>query len=222
MKTILCVEDELDVLENNRKTLTDNGYSVLAAANLAQARQHLSKTTPDLIVLDIMLPDGNGLEFLQELRGQGCDIPIIMLTAWNRSQNKAQGLDLGANDYMGKPFEYVELLARIRNILKQAEQVPEAISRGKLTLKITSDEAFVNGENMLLTQKEFALLRLFVQYEGRTISAEYLYEKVWGREMLGDDNTIKATISKLRSKLQNSDHAIVSVRGEGYYFGEKG
>jgi DNA-binding response OmpR family regulator len=218
MKTILCVEDELKVLKNNSKALTDAGYAVLTAENLAQAREHLSRQTPDAIVLDIMLPDGLGLDWLKELREQGNKVPVLMLTAWDKPYDKARGLRAGANDYLGKPFEYEELLARVEAMFRNVSQVPETVVRGPLKLDIAASRAFLNGADMLLTHKEFSLLLLFAQHEGRTLSAEYLYEKVWGQPMAEDDNAIRATISRLRKKLTGSGCSISTDQGEGYCF----
>lgn len=218
MKTILCVEDDLLILRNNSLKLKDDGFNVLTAENLAQAREHLAKTTPDVIVLDIMLPDGNGLEYLKELRAEGNKIPVIMLTAWNRSANIAHGLDSGANDYIGKPFEYEVLLARIKAAFRNIEQIPEHLTCGELELCIQSMTATINGEDMLLTQKEFSVLLLFVQNEGRTISAEELYEKVWGQQIAGDKNAVQTAVSKLRQKLEPTKYTIDTKRGQGYIF----
>jgi len=242
MKTILCVEDEPQILEHNKRVLSENGYSVLTAGNLSQAREILAKTTPDAIVLDIMLPDGNGLDLLTEIRSgkiESCNtctdyalrithyelskVPIIMLTAWNRSYNKAYGLDAGADDYMGKPFEYDELLARIRKILKQAERVPEKVTRGALSLNVVSGTAYCDGVDLLLTKKEFAMLLIFVQNENRYVGAEYLYEKIWGQDMNDNANAVKTTVSRLRKKIDNSGFTITygkDMDADGYCFEE--
>ncbi len=218
MKTILCVEDERRVLENNRDALTRAGYAVLTAENLAQARDVLSRETPDAVVLDIMLPDGNGLDFLKELRASGSRLPIIMLTAWNRGEDIARGLSAGANDYLGKPFAYEVLLARIEAMFRNVEQVPEAITRGPLRLDINVGRAFLNGEDLLLTQKEFSLLLLLVRNEGRVMSAAYLLEKVWEQPMEENANAVRVMISRLRKKLAGSGLSIEAERGEGYCF----
>jgi len=221
MRLILCVEDEPDVLENNRKAFADAGYAVLTAENLAQARERLAGKTPDAIVLDIMLPDGLGLDLLTEIREQGNHTPVIMLTAWDKPYDVARGLRLGANDYLSKPFEYEVLLARVEAMLRNVEQMPERITRGALTIHLLSGQAFVNGVDMLLTQKEYALLLLFARHEGRSISAEYLYEKVWGQLMNRDANAIRNQVSNLRKKLTGSGYTIASTRGEGYCFGKE-
>ncbi|GHV11230.1 DNA-binding response regulator [Clostridia bacterium] len=217
-KLILCVEDEPFILENHRKILTDAGYNVICAENLKQAEAHLSGQSPDAIVLDIMLPDGNGLDLLKRLRSEGSRVPILMLTAWGKASDVARGLKLGANDYISKPFEYTVLLARIEAMFRNMEYVPETIVKGLLTLNIVAGQAFLNGTDMLLTQKEFALLLLFVQNEERAINAEYLYEKVWGVPMSGDSQAVTSAVSRLRKKLVGSGYGIYAERNEGYIF----
>jgi DNA-binding response OmpR family regulator len=217
MKTILCVEDELSVLANNHTVLSQAGYIVLTAENLCQAREHLAQN-PDAIVLDIMLPDGNGMDFLQELRAQANHTPVIMLTAWNKNADIARGLAAGANDYLGKPFEYGVLLARLEAMFRNVERVPEVIEKPPLKLDIMAGQAFLNGTDMLLTQKEFALLLLFVQNEGRPMSAEYLYEKVWRQEIQGGKSALKNTVYRLRKKLEANRFDIQFSRHSGYTF----
>jgi DNA-binding response OmpR family regulator len=217
MKTILCVEDEIRVLRNNKKTLTEAGFNVLIAENLEQARERMAGH-PDGIVLDIMLPDGNGLEYLKELRAQGSNIPVLMLTAWNTNADIARGLDLGADDYIGKPFTYDVLLSRVKKMLSAAERVPERIIRGALSLDILSGQAFLSGVDLLLAQKEFALLLLFIQHEGKTLSAEYLYEKVWGKPLAGSTRALSNMIYRLRKSIDGSGYDILTKRGYGYCF----
>jgi DNA-binding response OmpR family regulator len=219
MKTILCVEDDPKILYNNSRALAQNGYKVMAAANLAQARELLADHAPDGIVLDIMLPDGNGLEYLRELREQGNAVPVLMLTAWNTSADIAKGLDFGADDYIGKPFAYDVLLSRVRKMLDHAQRVPERVSVGALTLDVLSGRAFLDGADMLLAKKEFALLLLFVQSEGKLMSDEYIYEKIWKQPMHEDAQAVRNTVSRLRKRLSGSGLAISSEYGEGYRLG---
>jgi DNA-binding response OmpR family regulator len=225
MRTILCVEDELFLLEQHVTALTGSGYKVLTAANLAQAREHLSNVTPDAglpdaIVLDIMLPDGNGLEYLKELRAAGSRLPVIMLTAWNKSADIARGLRAGANDYMGKPFTYEVLIARLEAMFRNVGELPEAIEKGPLKFDVMAGAAFLNGEDMLLTQKEFSLLLLFAHNEGRMVSAEYIYEKIWNASDGGTKGTLQKHVSVLRKKLNdgNSGYTVSAVYSEGYRF----
>jgi DNA-binding response OmpR family regulator len=217
MKTILCVEDEIRVLRNNKKILTEAGFNVLTAENLAQARERMAGH-PDAVVLDIMLPDGNGLEYLKELRARGGNIPVLMLTAWNTDADIARGLDLGADDYIGKPFTYDVLLSRVKKMLAAAERVPERVTRGTLSLDILSGQAFLSGVDLLLAQKEFSLLLLFIQHEERTLSAEYLYEKVWGQPLAGSTRALANTIYRLRKSIEGSGYDILTKRGQGYCF----
>ncbi|GHS99222.1 DNA-binding response regulator [Synergistales bacterium] len=219
MKNILVVEDEHDILRNHCDFLRKHGYAVSPAENLAQAHEHLSRQTLDAIVLDIMLPDGSGLDLLTELRAAGSKIPIIMLTAWGEPQDVSNGLRLGANDYLSKPFDYEVLLARVEAMFRNVEQMPEVIMEGPFRLDVVAGIAFMDGSDMLLTQKEFALLLMFVQNKGRAMSAEYLYEKIWVSPMTEDDGAVKNTVYRLRKKLSGSEYFIRADRGEGYRFG---
>jgi DNA-binding response OmpR family regulator len=220
MRTLLVVEDELKVLNNHLEFLEEQGYRALPAENLAQARERLSNFTPDAIVLDIMLPDGNGLDLLAELRAAGSKIPVIMLTAWGEPKDVARGLRLGANDYLSKPFEYEVLLARVEAMFRNVETVPGVITKGPLTLKARTARASIRGEDMRLKPKEFALLLELAENEGRVESAERLYETVWETPMAGDNRTLKKHISALRKRLEDEDsgYTISAVYGEGYRF----
>jgi DNA-binding response OmpR family regulator len=218
MTTILCVEDDKVILANNKKNLMDNGYNVLTAETVAEARAHLSAAQPDGIVLDIMLPDGNGLDLLKEIKAKWNHIPVLMLTAWNTSADETRGLDAGADDYIGKPFTYDVLLARVRKMLTLSRRVPETITRGALTLKLTSMVAYLNDEDMLLSQKEFSLLLFFVQRENSVMSADYVYEQVWGQPMQGNKAALEKMIYRLRQSLKGSGCDIFTKRGQGYYF----
>jgi DNA-binding response OmpR family regulator len=228
MKTLLLVEDERDILENNRRFFKAEGYRVLTAENLVQAREHLFwggvvgfssiRSVIGAIVLDILLPDGNGLDLLRELRESGGKTPVIMLTAWGKSSDVARGLKLGANDYMSKPFTYEVLQARVEAMFRNVEQMPEVIEKGALTLRPAPMTATLNGKDLMLSRKEFALLMFFIQNENRIMGAEYLYENVWGSPMAGDDNAIKVTLSKLRKKISGSGYTIAAEYGEGYRF----
>ncbi len=218
MKTLLIVEDELQILSNHRRFFTDNGFRVLEAETAARAREQLAKHTPDIILLDIMLPDGNGLDLLTQWRAAGIILPIIMLTAWGEPQDISRGYRLGATAYFSKPFDYEAVLVFIEGLINSAAQMPEMIEKGALTLNLTSMTAFVNGEDIILTQKEFALLLLFARNEGKTMSAEYIYEKVWGMDTNNDVRTVKNRISKLREKIGESGYTMTAVRGDGYLF----
>jgi DNA-binding response OmpR family regulator len=218
MKTLLLVEDECDLLQNNRTFFEVRGYAVLTAETLQEARTRLSAHAPDAIILDIMLPDGLGLDLLKELREKGDDTPVLLLTAWGRPQNIAAGLRAGANDYLPKPFDYDVLLARVEAMFRSAERIPETITKGALTLNLTSMVACLNGDDIFFTQKEFFLLLLFVRNEGKILSAEYLYEKVWGANANDDARAVKFQVSNLRKKIKGSGYVLPAIRGGGYRF----
>jgi DNA-binding response OmpR family regulator len=218
MKTLLVVEDELDILQNHRDFLEKQGYAVLSAENLAQARGHLSSAAPDAVVLDIMLPDGNGLDLLTELRRLGGKIPVIMLTAWGEPKDISKGLRLGANDYLSKPFEYEVLLARVEAMFRNAETVPKMIEKGAMKLKIRTMELLFGNQKIKLPPVEFFLLQLFAENEEVTMRAEYLYEEVWGAEMEGDPDAVKKAVSRLRKKIEGSGYTINALYGKGYRF----
>jgi CheY-like chemotaxis protein len=140
VKTLLYVENDATILNNVRNALSEAGYGVLTAETLAQAREHLSDAALDAIVLDIMLPDGNGLDLLTEMRAAGSKIPVIMLTAWGEPGDVSRGLLLGANDYMSKPFDYGVLLARVTAMFRSVEQMPEAVKKGPLALDVVAGQ----------------------------------------------------------------------------------
>jgi DNA-binding response OmpR family regulator len=214
---ILLVEDNERIQANNKAVLERNGYAVRLAMNLAEARKELADATPDAIVLDITLPDGNGLDFLRELR-QTSQIPVLLLTAFGAVKDTTAGLDAGGDDYLAKPYNVKELRARVDALTRRAARVPETLTKGRLKADVVAGQAFLDGRDMLLTQKEFSALLLLMQHENETLSAEYIYEKVWRRDMIGDDNPIKVTLSKLRQKLTDSGYVIAAKRGEGYSF----
>ena len=220
MRKILLVEDDKDIQEVNKKMLERRGgYDVCLAMNLAEAREMIPEFNPDIILLDVMLPDGNGLDFLKELR-QDKDIPVLLLTALFESDDVVRGLRAGGDDYLAKPYENKVLLARIESLIRRMERMPETLTKGSLVLDLYSNRAFSNGEDLLLTEREFALLRLLAQNEGRTVGAEYIYEKVWGLAMNDDNRTLKRHISAIRSKLEASGCTIQNARGKGYCFSQ--
>jgi len=218
MKTILCVEDEVLILENNIKALTDAGYNTLTAESLAEAREILTVQRVDAIVLDIMLPDGNGLNLLSELRSAGNKVPVIMLTAWGEPKDVERGLKLGANDYVTKPFTYGVLLARLEAMFRNVEQIPEAIQKDGIILKPRSMEIQFAGQKVKLPPVEFFMLQLLVEDGGKILSSEYIYEQVWGTDMANDPTAVRNTISRLRKKIEGSGYIINSVYGGSYCF----
>jgi DNA-binding response OmpR family regulator len=216
-KVVLLVEDDDDVQFFNKSLLEENGFTVDSAVTLAAAREAVIRRAPDVLVLDIGMPDGSGLDFLREFR-RGSKSPVLMLTGYSADDDVVKGFKYGCNDYLTKPYTFEVLIARLKSLLQSVEQISENITKGSITLKIMSGEAYVNGMNLLLTRKEYSLMFYFVQNENRVISAEHIYEKVWGQPMAGDANAVKTAVSKLRKKLRNSGYTITVERGEGYCF----
>jgi DNA-binding response OmpR family regulator len=215
---LLLVEDEREILENSRAFFEKNGYRALTAATVAAARERLAEETPGAVVLDIMLLDGNGLDLLAELWAAGNRIPVIMLTAWGKAADKIRGLRLGANDYMAKPFDYGELLARVETMFRNVEQLPETITKDPFTLRLMTREAFVNGRDLLLTPKDYSLLLFFLQNENLLLSNRRIYETVWGQPLLGDIKAVSNAVTRLRQKLAGSGYTISTEYGVGYRF----
>jgi DNA-binding response OmpR family regulator len=197
------------------------GYRVLTALTLEGARKHLEEESPDLILLDVMLPDGDGMDFCREI-AETVDSHILFLTGKGRQEDRLRGLEYGGDDYITKPYVPDELLLRIKSAMrrrrKMVSKVPRRLLLGALELDIAANQAFLNGEDILLTQKEFALLLLFAQNENKTMGADELYEMVWRRPMNDDNSAVKNAVSRLRKKLAGSAYSIESSRRSGYCF----
>jgi len=213
---LLLIEDEPAVQSNNMKILKRRGYSIRQAYTLAQARELIAAEAPRGIILDLQLPDGNGIDFLRDLR-KDSDIPVLILTAMGSREDIIRGFETGSDDYLTKPYDLSVFLMRVQTLLRRASSIPDTLEYGSLQLFPAAGRALLDGEDMLLSQKEYSILQLFVQYPGKILSAEYLYEKVWGQEMIEKDNSLKVVISKLRTKLADSKFTVTASRGEGYY-----
>jgi DNA-binding response OmpR family regulator len=216
--TVLLVEDDENIMKINQNKLIKSGYRVLTAEKLSEAETVLENETPDLIVLDIMLPDGDGISWCRKIRGESQEPPILFLSAKNESTDILDALKSGGDDYLTKPYDLDIFAARVEILLKKASRIPKIVKKGSLTLEIASQRVFLHGEDMLLTQKEFAVLLIFIQNENRNMTPEYLYEKAWGQLMNNNANAIRTQVSRLRAKLENSEFIITSLRGEGYCF----
>jgi len=216
---ILIIEDDFDIRSANRAALELKGYQVLEADTLSKGRQIAKDLLPDLIILDILLPDGNGLKFCEELRGKS-GIRILLLSALGTKSDLLAGLRAGGDDYMSKPYDMDELLLRVEALLRRGMPIgvdETVIKLDRLEMNFISRRAFMGGRDILLKPKEFALLEMLVRSRGRTVTVEELYEKVWNLNSAGDVRTVKEHISRIRSKLgEDSTLAIVSDRGKGY------
>lgn len=218
---ILLVEDETDILEQNRRHLAWQGYDVDCAATLADARERLHSFAPDLILLDVMMPDGSGYDFCAEIRPLTA-APIVYLTCLDNNENIVHGLTGGGDDYITKPFSLDVLSARVLAHLRRAGlQGTGRIEAPPLSINLQSGQAFLDGEELPLTQKELQLLAFFATSAGRKFSVEQLYQGVWGGTAGVSLSAVKTHISNLRRKLEtgtDAPFAIRSVRGEGYVF----
>lgn len=218
MPKILVVDDEPNIIELAKLYLEREGYQVEGVANGNEALLKQSTTNPNLIILDLMLPDIDGFEICKQIRAKS-DVPILMLTARKEDVDKIVGLELGADDYLTKPFNPHELVARVRAILRryQAGTRPsDIIELGKLRIDIPRHEATVDGQPIMFRTKEFSLLATFVQNPGIVFGREKLLELVWGYDFYGETRTIDVHVNHLREKLANTGAEIETVRGIGY------
>ena len=223
MSKILIVEDEKKIARFLELELKHEGYDVIAAYNGREGLDLALAENPDLLILDLMLPELSGIEVCRRLR-HSSDVPIIMLTAKDDVSDKVMGLDMGADDYMTKPFAIEELLARIRVALKKrraSETVQaEKIEIGCISLDIMSWQVTVRGENVPLTKKEFDTLRYLMEHQGKAVTREQLMNEVWGYDFIGDSNIVDVYIRYLRHKIDDPYglKTIHTIRSVGYLF----
>ncbi|HIW58578.1 MAG TPA: response regulator transcription factor [Candidatus Anaerobutyricum avicola] len=216
---ILIVEDEREIVENLRILLTEEGFSVCAAANRKTAVEILEERGADLILLDLMLPDGSGYSLCSAIKKER-DIPVIMLTAMDDEASVVTGFDLGADDYVTKPFRPMELVSRIRNVLRRSEKRQMRYMAGNLSLDVQRAYVEKNGKEIYLSPLEYRLLLIFFQHQGEVLGRNRLLEEIW--DIAGDfvsDNTLTVYIKRLREKVEDDPAhpaLIKTVRGLGY------
>jgi len=219
---ILLVDDEENIIELSRLYLENEGYQVVAAQDGETALQQFEQVHPSLIVLDLMLPLLNGLEVCKRIRAKS-EVPIIMLTARTDDVDKIVGLELGADDYLTKPYNPRELVARVRAVLRRTTTTAPSPTQptiwriGSLSLDISAREVQLNGKALELRTKEFDLLQTFVQHKGQVLSREQLLNLVWGFDFYGETRTVDVHVAHLRDRLgDNSPVKIETVWGVGY------
>ena len=218
MTTILVVDDEPNIQELARLYLDKEGYRVEAADNGKEALAKLDTVKPSLIVLDIMLPDIDGFEVCREIRKQS-DVPILMLTARKDDIDKILGLELGADDYLTKPFNPRELVARVKAVLRRygAGQKPgKPIEIGNLRIDIPRHEVYIDDNPVKLRTKEFDLLAALAQNFGIVLTRDRLLEMIWETDYYGETRTVDIHVNHVRDKLAGAEVAIETVRGVGY------
>jgi DNA-binding response OmpR family regulator len=228
MSMILLVEDAVDLAQIVRQELESNGYTVHHAADGQQAMQMFASQAPDLVILDWMLPKMDGLEVLRRIR-QVSAVPVLMLTARKEETDRVIGLEVGADDYLTKPFGMRELVARVHALLRRIEHVQAVLSNdragaqspfscGALQLDPSAYSARLDGVTLDLTRTEFDLLCLLARNPGRTFSRNYLLETVWGETYISGDRSVDNAILRLRKKLEILGDAVETVWGIGYRF----
>ncbi len=217
---ILLVDDEANIVQLARMYLERDGYRVAAVGDGKAALQEVERLKPALMVLDLMLPELDGLEVCRRLRSQENDTPILMLTARDEDVDKILGLELGADDYMTKPFNPRELVARVKAILRRGvradKPVKEPLHVGDLVIDPPSREVTVNGKSIDLRAQEFDLLLVFAEHKGLVLTREQLLEQAWGYEYYGLSRTVDVHVGHLRRKLNDSQVRIETVTGVGY------
>ena len=221
---VLIVEDEPDMILGLKDNFEFEGYEVITAADGVAGLERARTVKPDLIILDIMLPKLSGLEVCKTLRGEGYESPIIMLTARGQEIDKVVGLELGADDYVTKPFSIRELLARVRAILRRTEGKKKRLERYRFAdvdLDFEVYRAKKGDEPLDLSPREFELLRYLIERKGETVSRDRLLEDVWGYESYPSTRTVDTHIAKLRAKIGDSGSEprfILTIHGSGYKF----
>jgi len=217
---IWCVDDDNTIRDIEVYTLTQTGFEAKGFADGMSMLEALKTEKPELIVLDIMLPGKDGVEVLKEIRSnpETRKIPVIMATAKGTEMDKIQGLDTGADDYLVKPFGVMEMVSRIKAVLRRCEpdKKDEILSIGEITLSDKEHLVTVNGEKVVLTFKEFEILKLFMHNPGIVFSRDKLLSEVWGIDYLGETRTVDMHIKTLRQKLGDAGSRIETVIGVGY------
>ena len=226
-RSVLVVEDEENLLEALRYNLEREGYQVYTATDGGEGLDLARRLKPSIVLLDIMLPTLDGFEICRILRRES-EVPILILTAKGEEVDRVVGLELGADDYITKPFSIRELVARVRNTLRRSRYLEQCIISdaecqnfqvGNLEIDLTSHEAKLTGQPLNLKPKEFDLLALLVANKGRAFTRDQILERVWGYDYIGQTRTVDVYISWLREKLQEDPttaRSIVTIRGVGY------
>ena len=217
---IWCVEDDAGIRDIEVYTLHSTDFEAEGFSDARAFRDALSGSKPDLIILDIMLPGEDGVELLKFLKGNPdtCRIPVIMATAKGMEYDKVQSLDLGADDYLVKPFGMMEMVSRVKAVLRRCKptEVDRLLQAGKLVVNLEEHKVAIDRERIQLTLKEFELLRLFLSRPGIAFTRDQLFGLIWGADYVGETRTVDMHIRTLRMKLGDYGKMIETVRGIGY------
>lgn len=222
---VLIIDDEIHIVELIKFNLETSGYEVDFAYDGLDGYLKIKENIPHLVLLDWMIPNISGIDILKKIRSDKtlCNIPIIMLTAKNMENDKIEGLELGADDYITKPFSIKELLARISSVLRRynisRDNTEDILTIGNLKVNLVKHEVSKGSEIIDLTLKEFELLRLLIENKGKVLSRNYLLDKIWGYDYYGETRTVDVHIRYLRKKIEDEDSSekyIQTIRGVGY------
>jgi two-component system, OmpR family, response regulator RegX3 len=225
--SVLVVEDESALADSIAYSLSREGYQVLTAADGEKALERFRSERPSIVLLDLMLPKLSGLDVCRAIRAES-QVPIVILTAKDSEADKVAGLELGADDYVTKPFSMRELVSRVRAHLRRVDMstpppapTPGKLAGGPVEMDPERHEALVRGEPVPLTPKEFELLELLITRKGRLLTRQYLIDEVWGPDYVGDTKTLDVHVKRLRQKIEADRHRpkhLLTVRGLGYKF----
>lgn len=222
---IYCVEDDTAIRELMVYTLKASGFEARGFADAKDFWDAVDSEIPNLVLLDIMLPGEDGITVLEKLRNRADTrtVPVIMASAKSTEYDKVSGLDRGADDYLAKPFGMMEMVSRVRAVLRRsaAPQDDKTLRSGNIELNIGEHRVIANGIDVQLTLKEFELLRLFMENPGHVFSRESLLSRIWGEDFIGESRTVDVHIGTLRAKLGEAGDSIETVRGVGYRMGKK-
>jgi DNA-binding response OmpR family regulator len=224
MAKILIVEDEPNMVSGLRDNFEFEGYQVISAPDGVSGLERALSESPDLVILDVMMPRMSGLDVCKHLKSKKPAIPIIMLTARGQEVDKVVGLELGADDYVTKPFSIRELLARVKAVLRRAGSAPRQVEKysfGDVEVNVRSCQVSKRGKEMDFSSKEFELLKFFLHHPGETLSRDRLLEEVWGYDHFPTTRTVDAHIVRLRQKVEpkpDEPRFILTVHGTGYKF----
>ena len=224
-RRILLVEDEESLAESIRYSLEQDGFTVTLAVDGRKAIERFRNDDPDLVILDLMLPELSGLDVCRLIR-QESNVPIVMVTAKDSEADKVAGLELGADDYVTKPFSIRELVSRVRAHLRRARmQAPaaaeEMLNGGPIEMDVAKHEVRVGEGLVAFPPKEFELLEAFLRRRGRLLTREFLIEEIWGHDYVGDTKTLDVHVKRIRQKIEHDPHdpeLLLTVRGLGYKF----
>jgi len=234
LETILVVEDEFSLRETLSYTLRKQGYEVIAVMDGSSALDHARKTPPNLILLDLMIPKVDGIQVCKTLRKEGFENPILMLTAKTDEIDRVIGLEIGADDYISKPFSMRELIARVRSHLRRTRSLRDELERGlgstianntltfrDLVIDKSRREVKLSQDIVSLKPQEYELLVFFAEHKGQILTREFILERLWGWDYIGDSRTVDVHVRWLRQKIEGDPSApvrLVTIRGGGYRF----